>query len=92
MCLKVVENGKHKDVHIHEALMFLLPAQIPLSPQRLDNTVGLVVERRRLHSETDCLRFIASEKHETGKPNPGDSPSHKVTMEKMRSSDSLPST
>uniref|UniRef100_A0A3P9A7P8 3-hydroxyanthranilate 3,4-dioxygenase n=1 Tax=Esox lucius TaxID=8010 RepID=A0A3P9A7P8_ESOLU len=57
MCLKVVENGKHKDVHIREGEMFLLPARVPHSPQRQANTVGLVVERRRLRSETDCLRY-----------------------------------
>lgn len=57
MCLKVMENGKHKDVHIKEGEMFLLPARIPHSPQREANTVGLVVERRRLLTETDCLRY-----------------------------------
>ncbi|XP_056616656.1 3-hydroxyanthranilate 3,4-dioxygenase isoform X2 [Triplophysa dalaica] len=57
MVLKVIENGKHKDVHIREGEMFLLPARIPHSPQRQANTVGLVVERRRLHSETDGLRY-----------------------------------
>ncbi|KAM4607982.1 3-hydroxyanthranilate 3,4-dioxygenase [Polymixia lowei] len=57
MCLKVVENGKHKDVHIKEGEMFLLPARIPHSPQRQANTVGLVVERRRLLTETDALRY-----------------------------------
>lgn len=57
MCLKVIENGKHKDVHIREGEMFLLPARIPHSPQRKENTVGLVVERRRLQTETDCLRY-----------------------------------
>ncbi|XP_060942914.1 3-hydroxyanthranilate 3,4-dioxygenase-like [Limanda limanda] len=57
MCLKVIENGKHKDVHIREGEMFLLPARIPHSPQRQANTVGLVVERRRLLNETDCLRY-----------------------------------
>ncbi|KAM9847467.1 3-hydroxyanthranilate 3,4-dioxygenase [Aulostomus maculatus] len=57
MCLKVIENGKHKDVHIKEGEMFLLPARIPHSPQRQANTVGLVVERRRLLTETDCLRY-----------------------------------
>ncbi|XP_074503026.1 3-hydroxyanthranilate 3,4-dioxygenase [Sebastes fasciatus] len=57
MCLKVIENGNHKDVHIKEGEMFLLPARIPHSPQRQANTVGLVVERRRLLTETDCLRY-----------------------------------
>ncbi|XP_041644887.1 3-hydroxyanthranilate 3,4-dioxygenase [Cheilinus undulatus] len=57
MCLKVIEDGKHKDVHIKEGEMFLLPARIPHSPQREANTVGLVVERRRLLTETDCLRY-----------------------------------
>ncbi|XP_051270648.1 3-hydroxyanthranilate 3,4-dioxygenase [Dicentrarchus labrax] len=57
MCLKVIENGKHKDVHIKEGEMFLLPARIPHSPQRQADTVGLVVERRRLLTETDCLRY-----------------------------------
>uniref|UniRef100_A0A7N6AQE8 3-hydroxyanthranilate 3,4-dioxygenase n=1 Tax=Anabas testudineus TaxID=64144 RepID=A0A7N6AQE8_ANATE len=57
MCLKVIENGKHKDVHIKEGEMFLLPARVPHSPQRQANTVGLVVERRRLLTETDCLRY-----------------------------------
>lgn len=37
--------------------MFLLPARVPHSPQRQANSVGLVVERRRLLTETDCLRF-----------------------------------
>ncbi|XP_031731998.1 3-hydroxyanthranilate 3,4-dioxygenase [Anarrhichthys ocellatus] len=58
MCLKVIENGKHKDVHIKEGQMFLLPARIPHSPQRQANAVGLVVERRRLLTETDCLRYF----------------------------------
>ncbi|XP_056105283.1 3-hydroxyanthranilate 3,4-dioxygenase [Rhinichthys klamathensis goyatoka] len=58
MVLKVIENGKHKEVHIREGEMFLLPARIPHSPQRQANTVGLVVERRRLRSETDGLRYF----------------------------------
>lgn len=109
MCLKIIENGKHKDVHIKEGevgstilvhlqccslfynsslfkkllghgsliamskqhdsypqsscehfQIFLLPARIPHSPQRQANTVGLVVERRRLLNETDCLRYASA--------------------------------
>ncbi|NP_001083573.1 3-hydroxyanthranilate 3,4-dioxygenase [Xenopus laevis] len=57
MCLKIVENGKHKDVHIKQGEMFLLPGRIPHSPQRYADTVGLVFERRRLDTEKDGLRF-----------------------------------
>ncbi|XP_068183464.1 3-hydroxyanthranilate 3,4-dioxygenase [Antennarius striatus] len=57
MCLKVIENGKRRDVHIREGEILLLPARIPHSPQRQANTVGLVIERRRLLTESDCLRF-----------------------------------
>ncbi|XP_017293453.1 3-hydroxyanthranilate 3,4-dioxygenase isoform X2 [Kryptolebias marmoratus] len=51
-----------KDYHIEEGEeMFLLPARIPHSPQRQANTVGLVVERRRLLTETDCLRYYVDD-------------------------------
>ena len=36
--------------------IFLLPAGVPHSPQRFANTVGLVIERRRLKTELDALR------------------------------------
>ncbi|XP_044284783.1 3-hydroxyanthranilate 3,4-dioxygenase isoform X2 [Varanus komodoensis] len=61
MCLKIIENGKHKDIYIKEGEMFLLPARIPHSPQRYANTVGLVVERKRLQTETDGLRYYVGE-------------------------------
>lgn len=37
--------------------MFLLPARIPHSPQRYRDTVGLVIERERLKTEIDGLRW-----------------------------------
>ncbi|CAH1790658.1 unnamed protein product [Owenia fusiformis] len=59
MCLKVVENNKHRDVHIKEGEIFLLPGNIAHSPQRDANTVGLVIERERLEEkgELDGLRY-----------------------------------
>lgn len=57
MNLKVVEGGKHKDVIIREGEVFLLPAKIPHSPQRQVGTVGLVIERERLQTEVDGLRY-----------------------------------
>uniref|UniRef100_A0A8D2M5Y7 3-hydroxyanthranilate 3,4-dioxygenase n=1 Tax=Zonotrichia albicollis TaxID=44394 RepID=A0A8D2M5Y7_ZONAL len=61
MCLKIIENGKHKDIVIREGEMFLLPARIPHSPQRYKNTVGLVIERERLKTEMDGLRYYVGE-------------------------------
>ena len=60
MCLKVIEGGKQKDIVIKEGHSFLLPARVPHSPQRYADTVGLVVERERLLSELDGLRFYAA--------------------------------
>ncbi|XP_067844906.1 3-hydroxyanthranilate 3,4-dioxygenase [Heptranchias perlo] len=57
MCLKILEKGKHKDVHIREGEMFLLPARIPHSPRRPANTIGLVFERMRLKTELDAIRY-----------------------------------
>ncbi|XP_029793112.1 3-hydroxyanthranilate 3,4-dioxygenase isoform X2 [Suricata suricatta] len=70
MVLKVLERGKHRDVTIRQGEIFLLPAGVPHSPQRFADTVGLVIERRRLKTELDGLRFFSSEQHKTGKPIP----------------------
>ena len=43
MTLKIVEQGKPKDVHIKEGQVFLLPARIPHSPQRQANTVSIKI-------------------------------------------------
>lgn len=45
--VKIQEDGKPVDVVIKEGEMFLLPANIPHSPIRGENTVGLVVEKVR---------------------------------------------
>ena len=37
--------------------IFVLPSRIPHSPQRFTNTLGLVIERKRLDYELDCLRY-----------------------------------
>ncbi|HXB01093.1 MAG TPA: 3-hydroxyanthranilate 3,4-dioxygenase [Steroidobacteraceae bacterium] len=53
MVLKTVQDGRLVDVPINEGEMYLLPAQVPHSPQRPAGSVGLVVERRRSPSEFD---------------------------------------
>jgi 3-hydroxyanthranilate 3,4-dioxygenase len=48
MVLKVVDNGEFYDVPIREGEVFLLPARVPHSPQRpQDSSIGLVVEAAR---------------------------------------------
>jgi 3-hydroxyanthranilate 3,4-dioxygenase len=53
MVLKTMQNGRVIDVPIREGEVFLLPAEVPHSPQRPAGTVGIVVERRRNPSELD---------------------------------------
>ncbi|CAF1659880.1 unnamed protein product, partial [Adineta ricciae] len=61
MCLKVLEQNQHRDVIIKEGEIFLLPARIPHSPNRFENTVGFVMERRREENELDCLRYFQNQ-------------------------------
>mmetsp|Transcript_24329 Transcript_24329/g.27040 ORF Transcript_24329/g.27040 Transcript_24329/m.27040 type:complete len:293 (-) Transcript_24329:304-1182(-) len=61
MVLKVIEKGKPKDIIIKEGECFTLPARIPHSPQRFEDTIGLVIERERTSNETDCLRWYTDD-------------------------------
>ena len=61
MTLRIIEDGKPRDIAIREGEIFLLPAKVPHSPQRPENTVGLVVERRRKPGELDHLRWYCEE-------------------------------
>jgi 3-hydroxyanthranilate 3,4-dioxygenase len=49
--VRIQEDGQAKDIQIKEGEMFLLPAGIPHSPMRGENTVGLVIERVRKGTE-----------------------------------------
>ncbi|XP_034370420.1 3-hydroxyanthranilate 3,4-dioxygenase [Arvicanthis niloticus] len=61
MMLRVLEQGEHRDVVIRQGEIFLLPARVPHSPQRFANTMGLVIERRRLETELDGLRYYVGD-------------------------------
>ena len=56
--LRVMENGKPRDIPIKQGDMFLLPPGIPHSPQRPANTVGLVIERKRPEAADDHMRWF----------------------------------
>ncbi|CAF0963340.1 unnamed protein product [Rotaria sordida] len=57
MCLKVLEQNQHRDIMIKEGEIFLLPANIPHSPNRFENSMGFVMERKRDEDELDCVRY-----------------------------------
>jgi 3-hydroxyanthranilate 3,4-dioxygenase len=57
MLLKIMENGKRVDVPIKEGDIFLLPKNVPHSPQRFENTVGLVVEYKRDEGVLDAFQW-----------------------------------
>ena len=58
MVLQVIDNGERKDITIGEGEMLLLPPRVPHSPQRFADTVGLVVERKRLEHELDAFMWF----------------------------------
>jgi 3-hydroxyanthranilate 3,4-dioxygenase len=55
--LKVIEDGKPRDIPIKQGELFLLPARMPHSPQRPAGTVGLVVEQPKAFTENQHLRW-----------------------------------
>lgn len=56
--LRCLVDGEIEVHEIREGEMFLLPPNVPHSPQRPAGTVGLVIERRRLASEWDTLLWL----------------------------------
>ena len=63
MLLKIIEDGKPKDIHIKEGEIFLLPKFVPHSPQRFENTVGLVVEYKRESGKLDAFQWYCDNCH-----------------------------
>jgi 3-hydroxyanthranilate 3,4-dioxygenase len=59
--LRLQEDGQVRDVPIKAGEMFYLPPRVPHSPQRMPNSVGLVIERRRLPHEDDGLLWFCQQ-------------------------------
>lgn len=63
MVLKTMQPDGPLDITIREGEVFLLPANAPHSPQRFENTVGLVIERKRLAGEQDGFIWFCDRCH-----------------------------
>jgi 3-hydroxyanthranilate 3,4-dioxygenase len=61
MLLRTIQDGQRVDVPIREGEMLLLPPHVPHSPRRFADTVGLVVERKRLDHELDGFLWFCDE-------------------------------
>ncbi len=55
--VKIMDDGRPRDVPIRQGELFLLPAGVPHSPQRPAGTVGLVVEVPKFAKGTHHLRW-----------------------------------
>ena len=56
--LKIITDEGPEDVHIREGDIYLLPANVPHSPQRGPNTIGLVIEQLRPDDMFDGLAWF----------------------------------
>jgi 3-hydroxyanthranilate 3,4-dioxygenase len=55
--LATMQDGRRVDIPIGEGEIFLLPPNLPHSPRRPANTVGLVIERTRRAGERDGFQW-----------------------------------
>jgi len=56
--VRIQENNHMVEVPIRAGDIFLLPPRVPHSPVRSENSVGLVIERRRQEGEKDGLLWF----------------------------------
>lgn len=63
MILRIIENGKPKDITINEGEVFLLPSHVHHSPQRFADSAGLVIERRRGAKEMEGFLWYCDKCH-----------------------------
>lgn len=59
--VRIQEDGKIVDIPIKQGDMFLLPGKVPHSPQRGENTVGLVIEKKRENNEMDAFMWFCEQ-------------------------------
>lgn len=52
------QDGKREIITVREGEMFLLPANVPHSPHRIADTIGLVIERNRDEGELEDFAWF----------------------------------
>ena len=57
MALKVIEDNQCKTIKINEDEIFMLPGKVPHSPQRFENSIGLVIEHKRAADMQDGFQW-----------------------------------
>lgn len=55
--VRIRQNGKVTDHAVKEGDTFFIPSNVPHSPQRPPNTIGMVIERTRPPGETEHMVF-----------------------------------
>lgn len=58
MVLRIQEDSAVRDIPIGAGEIFLLPPRVPHSPQRMADSIGLVIERKRRPDENDGLMWF----------------------------------
>ena len=63
MTLRIMEDGKPRDVPLREGDILLLPPRVRHSPQRPAGTIGMVIERTRRDGEIDAFDWYCEKCH-----------------------------
>ncbi|MBT8085382.1 MAG: 3-hydroxyanthranilate 3,4-dioxygenase [Woeseia sp.] len=61
MLLKTMQDGERVDLPIRAGEILLLPPRVPHSPQRFADSVGLVIERKRMPDELDGFMWFCEQ-------------------------------
>jgi 3-hydroxyanthranilate 3,4-dioxygenase len=61
--IRIRQGDRIVDCPLREGEVFFIPPNVPHSPQRGPDTIGLVVERRRPAGETEHLMFFCEQCH-----------------------------
>lgn len=62
--VRIIEDGRIKDVVVREGETIFIPGNVPHSPTRPPGTLGMVIERRRPEGELEHLQFYCENCHE----------------------------